>query len=132
MSDSLVPFDKSILALLHGSFGKDGLALPFVQEIFLMQCHVAGTSHLDLEEVEESLEPTDLLLFKREPDNPYDELAILIFDQSGNKLGYVPKAKNEVIARLMDAGKLLFGKLEKKNWFDEWLKLDIRVYMRDY
>ncbi len=132
MSDSLVPFDKSILALLQDSFGKDGLALPFVQEIFLMQCHVAGTSHLDLEEVEESLEPTDLLLFKREPDNPYDELAILIFDQSGNKLGYVPKAKNEVIARLMDAGKLLFGKLEKKNWFDEWLKLDIRVYMRDY
>ncbi|MBP6964639.1 MAG: HIRAN domain-containing protein [Armatimonadetes bacterium] len=132
MSDSLVPFDKSILALLRASFGEDGLALPFVQEIFLMECHVAGTSYLDLEEVEESLSPTDLLLFKREPDNPYDELAILIFDQTGNKLGYVPRAKNEVIARLMDAGKLLFGKLESKNWFDEWLKMDIRVYMRDY
>lgn len=131
MSDSILPFDPSLLALLKGSFGKDGLALPFVQEIFLMLCHVAGTSHCDLDEVEKEINVADILLFKREPDNQYDSLAILIFDQSGNKLGYVPRAKNEVIARLMDAGKLLFGKLETKEWKDSWLKLGVRVYMRD-
>lgn len=126
-----MPTDPSMLAILKGSFGKDGLALPFVQEIFLMQCHVAGTSYCDLDEVEKELNVADILVFKREPDNQYDNLAILIFDQSGNKFGYVPRAKNEVIARLMDAGKLLFGKLETKEWKDRWLKLGVRVYMRD-
>lgn len=132
MSDPILPFDPSLLALLNGSFGKDGLALPFVQEIFLMECHVAGTSHCDLDEVEKEIKVSDILVFKREPENKHDDLAILIFDQLGNKLGYVPRAKNEVLARLMDASKLLFGKLETKEWLGSWLKLDIRVYMRDY
>ncbi len=132
MSESLVPFDPTLLALLKGSFGQDGLALPFVQEIFLMQCHIAGTSYCDLDEIEMSLHVADLLVFKREPENPYDALAILIFEKSGSKLGYVPRAKNEVLARLMDAGKLIFGKLEAKEWVDNWLKLDVRVFMRDY
>lgn len=132
MSDKLVPFDPALLALLKGSFGKDGLALPFVQEIFLMECHVAGTSYCGLEDVEPELNVSDLLIFKREPDNSHDHLAILILDQKGRKLGYVPKAKNEVAARLMDAGKLIFGKLEAKEWHDAWLKLDVRVYMRDW
>ena len=58
-------------------------------------------------------------------------LIIVIFDTKGQKLGYVPRDRNEVIARLMDAGKLIFGKLERKQWRDDWLKADIRVYMRD-
>lgn len=132
MSSELVPFDPKMLALLNGSFGKDGLALPFVQEIFLMQCHIAGTSYCDLDEIETALHISDLLIFKREPQNPHDELAILILENSGNKLGYVPRSKNEVLARLMDAGKLIFGKLEAKEWIGDWLKLEIRVYMRDY
>ena len=35
-----------------------------------------------------------------------------------------PRAKNEALARLMDAGKLLFGRLEDKEWQGEWLKID--------
>lgn len=131
MSDSMLPFDMTVLQLIKGSFSSTGLALPFVQEIFLMQCHVAGTSYCDLSQVESNLLVKDALIFKREPDNPHDNLAILIFDQSGHKLGYVPRAKNEVLARLMDAGKLIFGKLESKEWVEDWLKLSIRVYMRD-
>ncbi len=39
--------------------------------------------------------------------------------------------KNEILSKLMDAGKLLFGRLDEKNWFGRWLKLDIQVYLRD-
>lgn len=81
MSESLVPFEPTMLALLKGSLGKDGLALPFVQENFLMQCHIAGTSYCDLDEIETGLIVSDLLVIKREPENPHDELAILIFDE---------------------------------------------------
>jgi hypothetical protein len=74
----------------------------------------------------------NLLVFRREPDNQYDDLAIFILDKEGRKLGYVPKEKNEVPARLLDAGKLLFGRVEYKEWQSRWLKLRIQVFMRDF
>lgn len=104
---------------------------PYIREIFLLECHIAGTSYLDLASIELEISIGDPLLFRREPDNAYDELAIVIFDQKERKLGYVPRAKNEVPARLMDAGKLLFGQIEAKEWVGNWLKLVMRVYMRD-
>ena len=56
---------------------------------------------------------------------------ILILTEDGRKLGYVPQEKNEVLSNLMDAGKLLFGRLNEKTWVDDWLKLDVQVYLRD-
>ena len=132
MSKDIVAINPRIINLLINSFGKDGLPLPYVKEIFLMKCHIAETSYRgNIKEIEKELQEKDLLVFKRESDNRYDELAIVIFDTKGQKLGYVPRDRNEVIARLMDAGKLIFGKLERKQWKDDWLKADIRVYMRD-
>jgi hypothetical protein len=135
MTTTLAVIDPTILAIIKGSFGKDGLPLPFVKEIYLMDCHVAGTSHLDLSLVEPCLAIDSPLILKREPDNQHDQLAIQIFDEYGNRLGYIPKAKNEVTARLLDAGKLIFGVLCEKNWeghSHNWLKLQIKVYMRDF
>jgi len=132
MSKDIVAINPRIINLLTSSFGKDGLPLPYVKEIFLMECHIAGTSYREnIKEIEKELQEKDLLVFKRETDNQHDKLAIVIFDTKGQKLGYVPRDRNEVIARLMDAGKLIFGKLERKQWKDDWLKADIRVYMRD-
>lgn len=129
---SLVPIDPALLALIHGSFGGDGALMPFAREIMLIECHIAGTSHRDLDQVEPTLLPGNLLVLKREPHNPHDELAIMIFDEPGHHLGYIPRAKNEALARLMDAGKLLFGRLESKERRDTWLKVDLRVFMRDF
>lgn len=80
----------------------------------LIECHIAGTGYRDLKEVEPALIPGSFLPLKREPQNPHDPLAIMIFDEAGHHLGYVPRAKNEALARLMDAGKLLFSRLESK------------------
>jgi len=96
-----------------------------------LECHIAGTSYQDLEAVEPDLNIGDALLFRREPDNAHDPLAVAIYDRQERKLGYLPRAKNEVPARLMDAGKLLFGKLEAKEWVGKWLKITIRVFMKD-
>jgi len=130
--NKIAVIDKAKLAIIKDSFGKDGLPLPFVKEIFLIQCHIAGTSYRDLEDVEPNLEHGKFLTFKREPDNEYDNLAIQIFDEQGNDLGYVPREKNEILARLMDGGKLVFGKIESKQWINNWLKIDIKIFMRDY
>lgn len=132
MDKSLASIDPAILALIHGSFAKGGALQPFVQEIMLIESHIAGTSHRELKDVEPSLTVGSVLPLKREPENPHDSLAIMIFDTAGHHLGYVPRVKNEALARLMDAGKLLFGRLEQKQWQGDWLKADIRVFMRDY
>jgi hypothetical protein len=131
MGTDLKSIDPALLALMHGSFGKDGALKPFAKEIFLLECHVAGTSHQPVKEIEPGLSPGALLPFLREPANKFDTLAIRIHDEAGHTLGWVPKEKNEVLARLMDAGKLLFGRLEGKSWVGGWLKLDVRVFLRD-
>jgi hypothetical protein len=105
--------------------------MPFAREIMLVECHIAGTSHRELKEIEPALAPGALLVLKREMTNPHDPLAIMIFAETGQNLGYVPRAKNEALARLMDAGKLLFAKLEAKAWQGDWLKAEVRIYLRD-
>jgi len=32
----------------------------------------------------------------------------------------------------MDAGKLLFGKIENKYWQGDWLQIEARIYFRDF
>ncbi|MFA6928824.1 MAG: HIRAN domain-containing protein [Lentisphaeria bacterium] len=131
MANDIIPvadWSKMIQA-----FGKDGVPLPFVKEIFLLECQVAGTSHIDeIEEKTAGLNPGAFLGFLREPANPHDPLAIRILNQQNAKIGYVPRQRNEVIARLMDGGKLIFGKVESKEANGSWLKITITVYMRDF
>jgi len=132
MDQSLAIIDPALLALMRGSFGKDGGLQPFARAIMLIECHIAGTRHHAAREAESTLVPGALLVLRREPGNPHDPLAIQMLDEVGHMLGYVPRAKNEAIARLMDAGKLLFGKLETKTWLADWLKVEARIYLRDY
>lgn len=131
MSQELVPSSKEIWKLIQGYFGGNIQIVPYIQEIFLLECHIAGTSYLDLDEVEKELNVGDPLLFRREADNIHDHLAVAVYDQKERKLGYLPCAKNEVPARLMDAGKLLFARIETKEWVEKWLKVTVRVFMKD-
>ena len=131
MSRAMVKIDPKYLEIIRTSLDKTGLPKPFVQEVELLNCNIAGTTFLDLEDIEPKLKKHQLLVLKREPKNEYDGNAILILTEDGQKLGYVPQEKNEVLSNLMDAGKLLFGKLNEKTWVDNWLKLDVQVYLRD-
>ena len=131
MSQAIVKIDPKYLEFVRTSLDEVGLPKPFVREVELLNCNIAGTTFLDLDEVEPELEKHQLLMLKREPKNKSDDKAILILTEDGQKLGYVPKKKNEVLSNLMDAGKLLFGRLNKKTWVDTWLKLDVQVFLRD-
>ena len=131
MSQAMVKIDPKYLEIIRTSLDKTGLPKPFVQEVELLNCNIAGTTFIDLEDIEPKLKKHQLLVLKREPKNEYDDNAILILTEDGQKLGYVPQDKNEVLSNLMDAGKLLFGKLNEKAWVDNWLKLDVQVYLRD-
>lgn len=129
MADELVPRDPALLALLAGA---GTLPIPFGREITLLECQVAGTGYVDLDAVEPALAPGQRLALVREPDNPHDALAVRVQDGAGRKLGYLPRARNEVIARLLDAGKRLEARLDAKAWSDDdrgWLRLDVAVLL---
>ena len=131
MSQAIIKIDPKYLEIVRTSLDKTGLPKPFVQEVELLNCNIAGTTFLDLKDIEPNLKKNQLLVLKREPKNEYDDKAILILTEDGQKLGYVPQERNEILSRLMDAGKLLFGRLDEKNWVGRWLRLDIQVYLRD-
>ena len=131
MNQAIVKIDPKYLEIVRSSLDKTGLPKPFVQEVELLNCNIAGTTFLDLKDIEPNLKNNQLLVLKREPKNEYDDKAILILTEDGQKLGYVPQERNEILSRLMDAGKLLFGRLDEKNWVGRWLRLDIQVYLRD-
>ena len=131
MSQAIVKIDPKYLEFVRTSLDEEGLPKPFVREVELLNCNIAGTTFLDLDEIEPELKKYQLLMLIREPKNENDDKAILILTEDGQKLGYVPKKKNEVLSNLMDAGKLLFGRLNEKTWIDTWLKLDVQVFLRD-
>jgi hypothetical protein len=120
-----------LIGVLSGKGGID-LPKPFSKEIFLINTQIACTSHVEgLDALKEKLSKGTRLSFFRELDNEYDKLAVLIKDDQGNKLGYVSKEKNEIISRLMDAGKLIYGKLIEIETKGKWLKIEIEVYLQD-
>ena len=109
MKDLIELGGDGLLALLHGKNGESLIPKPFERDIFLLDTHVAGTTHIEgIDELELYLKSGDRLNLFREPDNPYDEFAILIKTMDGVKIGYIPQKDNIIFARLMDAGKLFW------------------------
>ncbi len=129
MSNIIKIDGSNIIEVLHGS---TGIGKPFAQNIYLIDAHVAGTTYVDnIEDIEPGLRVGMKLKFLREPDNLYDKLAIKVLDETGNKIGYVPRAKNEILSRLMDAGKLLYGTIYEKDFEGDWLKITMQIYLAD-
>jgi hypothetical protein len=126
-NNSLIKSTPGLLKLLHQS----GTSIDvFRKDMLALSCLVAGTSFRSLKEAEPLINLQTVFKLKREQDNEFDKKAVAIyFDEE--KIGYVPKAKNEVIANLMDAGKRFSAKLISKEWQGDWLKLDIEVYLND-
>lgn len=131
MSNEIKLSGTSLVELLKHN-GEIEIPKPFERDIFLFDTFIAGTTHIEgMEELEPFINIGDKLDFFREPDNPYDKEAIVIKNKNGVKVGYVPKADNVIFSRLMDAGKLLFGKIEEKEMKGIWLKINIKVYLKD-
>ena len=132
MGDLVKTGGSGLVGLLHGKNGEISIPKHFEKDIFLFDTYVAGTTHIEgIEELELHLNVDDRLAFFREPDNRYDKQAIVIKTVDGVKIGYVPKQDNVIFARLMDAGKLLFGKITSKEKKGSWVKIYIKVFLHE-
>ena len=108
------------------------LPQPFQQEVFLLNCHIAGTSHAEAAKANaDSIKPGLQLTLRREPSNEYDGQAISVLLPSGERIGYIPQKHNPVISRLMDAGKLIFARVTESELKGNWLHARIDVFLKD-
>ncbi|MCL2601907.1 MAG: HIRAN domain-containing protein [Treponema sp.] len=132
MSGELTKSPGTIIDLFHGLGGNTSVPKPFERDIFLFDTFVAGTGFVvGIEELESHMSVGDKLEFYREPNNPYDERAIVVRTIAGAKIGYVPKAGNLIFSRLMDAGKLLFARIVSKYPNEGWPEIEIKVFLHD-
>lgn len=71
---------------------------------------VAGFQYNAGKRVWDELRVGDALTLVRESDNPHDPRAVRV-EWRGEKLGYVPRAGNETVAKLLDRGVALSGRI---------------------
>lgn len=93
---------------------------------------MTGTTHIEeIEEIYETLEKGEKLIFYRESDNEHNPQAIAIETSRKQKIGYVPRQDNVIFSRLMDAVKNLFAKVEEKEMRGKWARIKIKIYLKE-
>jgi len=130
MSYLQVKDSDGLLSILHRH--DLDLAKPFEHEVFLWDSWIAGTTHIDdIDTKVQDLHVGDQLNLYRESANKVDECAVIIKTADDVKLGYLPQKHNLVFSRLMDVGKLVFGKIIAMEKRGNWHKIKIEIYLRD-
>ena len=132
MGELTIRKDSELVELLHKQNSLGELEKPFERDILLFDTVVAGTSHVDgILEIASGLTEGDRLEFVREPENTYDDKAIRVETADQVKIGYVPREDNIVFSRLMDAGKLLFGKVSSLIVHGKWVRIEMGIYLHE-
>jgi hypothetical protein len=124
-----------LLALLGEGGQSGGLAVPkpFSQPVRLIDAvAVAGTTHVPgIERIAAGLHPGDRLRFERDPGNAHDARAVKVFSPGGERVGWLPVDVNDIPARLMDAGKELYGSVVDVERRGSWTRIRMDVYLDD-
>lgn len=132
MGDITVKNKTGLIDVLHSRGKGTELQKPFEREILLFDTNVAGTTHVvGIEDIMTTLNVGDKLSFFREPDNAYDKQAIMVTTAEEIKIGYVPQKDNIIFARLMDAGKLLYGRVTEKEMRGKWAKIKMNIFLQE-
>lgn len=131
MAHEIIKTETETLVSSIEKHGVGEMLKPLIQEIHLFDTYVAGTTHLKDKSVLNQIKTGDNLKLLRE-NNKFDEKAILILLETGQKLGYIPEKDNIIFSRLMDAGKKLTARItniEKKGSFTQ---INIGIYLVDF
>ena len=109
---------------------KGDLTLPFESNIYLQTVLVAGFKYYIEENI--TLLEGEKVILKREVDNKYDKYAIELYTEKNQKIGYIARRNNKIFARLMDAGKILYGEVRTINYyFEEIEEIWIKIFLKD-
>jgi len=129
LTNALTFFETKQIALA-GALGKGvDLPKPFAKDVFLTECPVVGNT-FGL-----TVDPATLVMgtkvkLLRDSRNKFDKNSIVIKDAADNRLGFIPMAKNEILARLLEAGKDVYAIVsENMTDVDGNVELRVKVFM---
>ena len=110
-----------------------GMSAPFSQAVLLAEhARIAGMSHHgEAVDLDAQLEVGTRLELRRDPTSTLDPWTIRILAPGGRQVGFMPADINEVLARLMDAGKRLYAVVDETDETDTWLKIYVKVFLDD-
>lgn len=123
-------------ALLAGWLALAALAGPAVAQapqtdaqILLQSSPLAGYRYYEGKRLWKLMQVGDTLTLVREPDNPHDRNAVRV-EWQGHKLGYVPRADNEAVARFLDRGVQLEARITRlKKSRNPWERILFEIYL---
>ena len=131
MSKELIEKKSGEIVSAIDQRGLDEMLKPLIREIHLFDSYVSGTTRLSDQTVLDEIKEGDRLSLLRE-ENKFDENAILVINEKGKKVGYVPEKDNLIFARLMDAGKKLEAKISGIEKLGSFTKISIGIYLVDF
>lgn len=130
MGELTLNLGNEILAFKKGG-GEGVTAKPFQQEIYLLNCHLAGVDFYEPQNTHKSIEVDEELFLKREAWNKYDTFAIAVLNREKKKIGYIPREDNKVFARLLDAGKFITAYVNENKWDAGVVKINLRLVLKE-
>ncbi len=130
MKNELTKTNTSQLAVMDKKELSD-IIKPLSKEIHLFDSFVSGTLKIKDENLFKKLKEGDKLILQRE-ETIFDSNTINIFTEDKIKIGYVPEKDNVIFARLMDAGKLLIGRINSVSFKSSVPVISVGIYMIDY
>ena len=129
MGSDLAIIDDSWLALADQA---KEMPVAFQQVVFLANCHLAGTNEIaDIKNNVDGIKDGESLVLRRTATDAADARAVSVETTSGTLIGYVPRRYGAVMARLMDAGKLLSAKLIGRDCGEKWVDITVAIEMRE-
>lgn len=109
MKNGLTRINRNVLSEINRS-GISSVIKPLTKEIQLFNCFVSETYDAD-EIVISNLCIGDEIITKKDNNNLFDEYAVAIFNNKGNKIGYIPEMYSSIVTKLINAGKVIKGKI---------------------
>jgi hypothetical protein len=96
-------------------------------QILLQNSPLAGFRYYEGKRLWSEMKVGDTLQLVREPGNAYDANAVRV-EWQGHKLGYVPCADNEALARFMDRGSKAEARITRlKKSRNPWQRMEFEV-----
>jgi hypothetical protein len=97
--------------------------------LLIQRSPLAGSQYYAVDALWAEIRVGDRLDLIREPENRHDRRAIRV-EWRGQKLGYVPRAQNRVIAEAFDQGEKLVARVARlKPHPDPWQRVEFEVYI---
>ncbi len=98
-------------------------------KILLQSSPLAGFRYYEGKKLWSEMKVGDALQLIREPANAHDAKAVRV-EWHGHKLGYVPRADNEALARFMDRGSKADARITRlKKSHNPWQRMEFEVYL---